>query len=211
MTNQMDRLNESDLDADPLLVFQEWFAAANQTDIADPNAMSLATSTDGEVSVRTVLMKYWDQQGFVFFTNYESRKAQQIASNPQVALLFYWECLGRQVRIEGVAGRISAAESFKYFATRPRGSQLGAWCSPQSSVISSRDVLNAKLAELKQKFSSSKIPLPSMWGGYRVAPRRIEFWQAGQDRLHDRFLYQRLGKGDGHAGAGDWSLDRLAP
>jgi pyridoxamine 5'-phosphate oxidase len=205
MSVQHQQLDANELGPDPFLAFEKWFTAANDTDIADPNAMSLATSADNEVSVRTVLMKYWDAEGFVFFTNYESRKAQQIATNPLVGLLFYWECLRRQVRIEGVATRISMAESLKYFATRPRGSQLGAWCSSQSSVISSRDVLNAKLEEIKRKFSNRQVPLPSMWGGYRVVPRRIEFWQLGQDRLHDRFLFERL---DGDAA---WSLNRLAP
>lgn len=198
------RLDERELNRDPFLTFETWFAAANETDIADPNAMCLATAADGQVAARMVLMKYWDEQGFVFFTNYESRKAEQIARNPGVALLFYWECLGRQVRIEGTAARISAAESFKYFATRPRGSQLGAWCSPQSSVISSRGVLEAKLAEIKQKFADREIPLPAMWGGYKVKPHRFEFWQQGPDRLHDRFLYQPREDGS-------WEIRRLAP
>jgi pyridoxamine 5'-phosphate oxidase len=205
MSVQHQQLDANGLGPDPFLAFEKWFAAANDTDIADPNAMSLATSADGQVSVRTVLMKYWDTEGFVFFTNYESRKAQQIAANPFVGLLFYWECLRRQVRIEGAATRISAAASLKYFATRPRGSQLGAWCSTQSSVISSRDVLNAKLEEIKRKFLNREVPLPSMWGGYRVVPRRIEFWQQGENRLHDRFLFQRLD------GDGAWNLHRLAP
>lgn len=204
MPPQDEQLDTPDLGPDPLLAFEKWFAAASDTDIVDPNAMSLATSAAGQVSVRVVLMKYWDTDGFVFFTNYESRKAKQIAENPCVGLLFYWECLRRQVRIEGTAARISAAESLKYFATRPRGSQLGAWCSQQSSVISSRDVLNAKLAEMKRKFANHQVPLPSMWGGYRVEPHRIEFWQQGQDRLHDRFLYERTPNGG-------WSLHRLAP
>ena len=204
MTTQSQMLTESDLVDNPFLMFEKWFAAANQTDIADPNAMSLATSAAGEVSVRIVLMKYWDADGFVFFTNYESRKAEQIATNANVGVVFYWECLRRQVRIEGSATRISSAESFKYFATRPRGSQLGAWCSPQSSVISSREVLSQKLEEIKRKFSNRQVPLPSMWGGYRIAPRRFEFWQAGQDRLHDRFVYERNDDDD-------WILNRLAP
>lgn len=204
MNTRHQKLEQHDLDPNPFLTFQDWFAAANETDIADPNAMSLATAADGEVSVRVVLMKYWDESGFVFFTNYESRKAQQIATNPNVGLMFYWECLRRQIRIEGTATRITAAESFKYFATRPRGSQLGAWCSPQSSVISSRSVLSEKLADIKRKFANREVPLPSMWGGYRVAPNRFEFWQEGPDRLHDRFLYQ---PGD----AGGWEIHRLAP
>jgi pyridoxamine 5'-phosphate oxidase len=198
------QLNASDLGSDPFRAFEKWFAAAQDTDIVDPNAMSLATSADNEVSVRTVLMKYWDADGFVFFTNYGSRKAQQIATNPSVAILFYWECLQRQVRIEGTATRVSATESLKYFATRPRGSQLGAWCSNQSSVISSREVLNAKLEEIKRKFSNGQVPLPSLWGGYRVVPRRFEFWQQGEDRLHDRFLFERTGDGA-------WIVNRLAP
>jgi pyridoxamine 5'-phosphate oxidase len=205
MSVQHQQLDANGLGPDPFLAFEKWFTAANDTDIADPNAMSLATSADGQVSVRTVLMKYWDTEGFVFFTNYESRKAQQIAANPFVGLLFYWECLRRQVRIEGAATRISAAASLKYFATRPRGSQLGAWCSTQSSVISSRAVLNAKLEEIKRKFLNREVPLPSMWGGYRVVPRRIEFWQQGENRLHDRLLFQRLD------GDGAWNLHRLAP
>jgi pyridoxamine 5'-phosphate oxidase len=204
MSTETERLQESNLNADPFLVFEQWFTAASETDILDPNAMSLATTDGSQVSLRMVLLKYWDAEGFVFFTNYGSRKAQQIAKNSQVALLFYWECLHRQVRIEGAATRISAAESLKYFATRPRGSQLGAWCSDQSTVISSRDILSSKLDEIKRKFANREVPLPSLWGGYRVVPRRIEFWQAGDDRLHDRFLYEK-------SETGTWSLNRLAP
>jgi pyridoxamine 5'-phosphate oxidase len=204
MSTETERLQESNLNADPFLVFEQWFTAASETDILDPNAMSLATTDGSQVSMRMVLLKYWDAEGFVFFTNYGSRKAEQIAKNSQVALLFYWECLHRQVRIEGAATRISAAESLKYFATRPRGSQLGAWCSDQSTVISSRDILSSKLDEIKRKFANREVPLPSLWGGYRVVPRRIEFWQAGDDRLHDRFLYEK-------SETGTWSFNRLAP
>jgi len=204
MSTETERLQESNLNADPFLVFEQWFTAASETDILDPIAMRLATTEGSQVSMRMVLLKYWDAEGFVFFTNYGSRKAQQIAKNSQVALLFYWECLHRQVRIEGAATRISAAESLKYFATRPRGSQLGARCSDQSTVISSRDILSSKLDEIKRKFSNREVPLPSLWGGYRVVPRRIEFWQAGDDRLHDRFLYEK-------SETGTWSLNRLAP
>ncbi len=166
--------------------------------------MSLATCSGGVVSSRMVLMKYWDANGFVFFTNYGSRKAQQVSENPNVALLFYWECLHRQVRIEGTASRTSMAESLKYFTTRPRGSQIGAWCSEQSTTISSRDVLRSKLDEIKHKFANREIPLPSMWGGFRVVPRRFEFWQQGADRLHDRFLFE---KND----TLEWDLQRLSP
>lgn len=204
MSTDRQSLVEADLGEDPYQAFEKWFAAAHETDLADPNAMSLATAAGGEVSVRVVLMKYWDEKGFVFFTNYESRKARQIEENPRVAAVFYWECLKRQLRIEGTASRISTAESFKYFASRPRGSQLGAWCSPQSSAISSRSVLMAKLDEIKRKFANREVPLPSMWGGYRIAPSRFEFWQQGEHRLHDRFVYQPVE-------GGGWSLQRLAP
>jgi pyridoxamine 5'-phosphate oxidase len=204
MSTDTAKLQESQLDPNPFVLFEQWFSTASETDILEPNAMSLATSDGRDVSVRMVLMKYWDQQGFVFFTNYGSRKAQQIGENSRVALLFYWECLHRQVRIEGTARKISAAESLKYFATRPRGSQLGAWCSQQSTVISSREVLSSKLSEIKQKFANREIPLPTLWGGFRVEPNRIEFWQQGDDRLHDRFLYERCADES-------WSHCRLAP
>ena len=201
---QATHLHQSDFSSDPFITFESWFSAANETDIEEPNAMSLATSDGKDVSVRMVLLKYWDADGFVFFTNYGSRKAQQISKNSRVALLFYWEALHRQIRIEGVAKRTSATESFKYFATRPRGSQLGAWCSEQSTVISSRDALSSKLEEIKRKFANREIPLPSMWGGYRVAPDRVEFWRQGEDRLHDRFVYEKTG-------TNTWSIHRLAP
>jgi pyridoxamine 5'-phosphate oxidase len=151
-----------------------------------------------------VLLKLWDNSGFVFFTNYESRKAEEIDANASVALLFYWQTLQRQIRIEGKAEKVSTQESLKYFTTRPRGSQLGAWCSAQSSVISSRQMLSAKLEEMRKKFLNREVPLPSMWGGYRVVPRAMEFWQAGEDRLHDRFRYVRQPDGA-------WHMHRLAP
>ncbi len=201
----MSRLHRADLHPDPFLQFERWFTEACESDLEEPNAMSLATaSPGGPVSVRIVLLKVWDRRGFVFFTNYGSRKSQQISETPQVGLLFYWQALHRQIRIEGQATRVSAAESLKYFATRPRGSQLGAWCSAQSSVISSRAMLDAKLQEIKQKFSDREIPLPAMWGGFRVAPERFEFWQQGEDRLHDRFQYDP-------SPDGSWELRRLAP
>lgn len=204
MCQPSESLRESNLSEDPFVVFDQWFAAASKTQIAEPNAMSVATSSGNTVSQRMVLMKYWDANGFVFFTNYGSRKAQQLAANANVALLFYWECLHRQIRIEGTAERTSAAESLRYFATRPRRSQLGAWCSQQSTMISTRQVLSSKLDEMKRKFANREVPLPSMWGGFRVVPHRIEFWQQGENRLHDRFLYE---KND----AGIWSRSRLAP
>jgi pyridoxamine 5'-phosphate oxidase len=154
--------------------------------------------------LRTVLLKYFDHRGFVFFTNYESRKARQIAENPNVSLLFPWITLERQVVVQGRAEKIPTAESLKYFTSRPRESQLGAWVSNQSSVISSRKLLLGKLAEIREKFSHGEIPLPSFWGGFRVVPESIEFWQGGSARLHDRFLYRR-GEADG------WSIERLSP
>ncbi|MCP4192546.1 MAG: pyridoxamine 5'-phosphate oxidase [Planctomycetaceae bacterium] len=201
---KVERLNSSALSPNPFLTFESWFAAAGEVGIAELNAMGLATSDGIDVSVRMVLMKYWDAEGFVFFTNYGSRKASQIFKNSRVALLFYWEPLHRQVRIEGFAERVSAAESFKYFATRPRGSQLGAWCSEQSTTISSREVLATKLDEVKRKFANREIPLPSMWGGFRVVPTRFEFWQQGDDRLHDRFAYEKSANAA-------WEIQRLAP
>ncbi|MGL5019345.1 MAG: pyridoxamine 5'-phosphate oxidase, partial [Luteolibacter sp.] len=152
---------------------------------------------------RTVLLKYYDPQGFVFFSNYGSRKARQMEENPRVSLLFPWITLERQVIIQGVVEKISTAESLKYFASRPRESQIGAWVSNQSEVITSRKFLMQKLAEIKEKFAHGEIPLPSFWGGYRVVPQTLEFWQGGPARLHDRFLYRH--------GDGDWNIERLSP
>ena len=198
-------LDLDNLDPDPLQQFGRWLQQACEAKLPEPNAMDVATvSPTGAPSLRVVLLKYFDHQGFVFFTNYESRKAEQIAGNSQVALLFLWAELGRQVSIEGRAERISTAASVKYFATRPRGSQLGAWCSPQSSVISSRQLLQMKLAEMARKFADRQVPLPSFWGGYRVVPQRIEFWKGQENRLHDRFLYERQADGP-------WTVVRLAP
>jgi pyridoxamine 5'-phosphate oxidase len=198
-------LTRQDLNSDPILQFDSWFKLAQHSDIKDPSAMSLATADkSGEVSIRTVLLKIYDQQGFVFFTNYESAKARQISENPKVALLFPWLNLDRQVKIRGRASRISTQESLKYFITRPRGSQLGAWVSQQSSVISSRALLAAKLQEIKQRFADGDISLPEFWGGYRVVPESIEFWQGQPDRLHDRFRYQRQSDNS-------WKIERLAP
>ena len=198
-------LHRSDLDPDPVVQFDRWFAQAQQTDMMDPSAMSLATAdASGEVSVRTVLLKIYDQKGFVFFTNYESDKARQIAQNPNVALLFPWLRLDRQVKIRGQASRISSGESLKYFISRPRGSQLGAWVSEQSSVISSRARLMSKLEEIKTRFADGDISLPEFWGGYRVVPKSIEFWQGQKDRLHDRFRYTRQDDAS-------WLIERLAP
>ena len=197
-------LRRDDLAADPMRQFEAWFQQAIDLGIHEPNAMSLATvDPDGMPLLRTVLLKYFDHQGFVFFTNYESRKAAHIAANPRVSLLFPWVVLERQVIVQGTAERVGTAESLRYFTSRPRESQLGAWVSQQSSVISSRKLLLQKLDELKRKFSEGEIPLPSFWGGFRVVPETLEFWQGGPARLHDRFLYRR-----GEAG---WRIERLSP
>lgn len=198
-------LSRDELDRNPIRQFQQWFEDAIATGIPEPNGMSLATvAADGQPWVRTVLLKLYDENGFVFFTNYESNKSEQIAGHPQVALLFPWVALARQVQITGTASRISTAESLKYFATRPRGSQIGAWASPQSRVITSRSLLDAKVDEIKHKFSEGKVPLPAFWGGFRVRPATIELWQGRESRLHDRFLYSRTTEGE-------WRIERLAP
>ena len=198
-------LEREDLHEDPVVQFERWFGDACRSDRMDPNAMTLSTvDADHRPASRTVLLKYFDARGFVFFTNLESSKAAHIAGNDSVALLFFWRELGRQVSIRGTAARIPAAETLKYFSTRPRGSQIGAWVSSQSSVISTRSLLEAKFEELKQKFRDREVPLPSFWGGYRVTPLAIEFWQGRENRLHDRFLYTR--QDDDH-----WRVDRLAP
>jgi pyridoxamine 5'-phosphate oxidase len=202
---QRGRLRREDLKADPIEQFQLWLEEACQAKIVEPTAMSLATAgVDGRPLLRTVLLKGLDHRGFVFFTNLESRKARQMSENPNVSLLFPWLLLERQVIVTGRATKISVAESLKYFVTRPRGSQLAAWASKQSNVVSSRRVLEIEWEHLKQKFGNGQIPLPSFWGGYRVAPQTIEFWQGGHDRLHDRFEYKRLPDDS-------WTIDRLAP
>ena len=181
-------LERKNLAEDPLIQFEEWFQQALEVDIEYPNGMTLATvGQDGAPSARTVLLKLFDQRGFVFYTNYESKKAIHIRDNPKVALLFPWLELQRQVKITGLAEKISVTESIKYFASRPRGSQLGAWCSPQSQTIGSRAMLENSLARMAEKFGDGKIPLPDFWGGYRVIPDSFEFWQGRTNRLHDRF------------------------
>ena len=192
------------LNPNPIKQFEYWYAETIDSGILEPNAMSLATvDADGQPWIRTVLLKLYDEAGFVFFTNYESAKARQIATNNKVGLLFPWVALGRQVKISGTAEKIPTAESMKYFASRPRGSQIGAWASPQSQIISSRSLLDAKIDEIRRKFSKGEIPLPSFWGGYRVTPFEIEFWQARESRLHDRFVYVKNGA--------DWAIERRAP
>jgi pyridoxamine 5'-phosphate oxidase len=198
-------LEQSNLNTDPLLQFQTWYQQAVDSGMSEPNGMCLATATASAApSLRTVLMKSYDNSGFIFYTNFGSRKARQITENNQVSLIFPWISLHRQVIIEGTAEKISTAESMKYFATRPRGSKLGAWSSHQSEAISTRSMLDAKLDEIKNKFAKGDIPLPSFWGGYRVKPARIEFWQGRQHRLHDRFLFTLTS-------TGSWKVARLAP
>ncbi|KXO10759.1 pyridoxamine 5'-phosphate oxidase [Marinobacter excellens] len=197
-------LDREHLNDDPVAQFQAWFNDARSAGILEPNAMSLATTgSDQMPDLRTVLLKYFDSQGFVFYTNYGSRKARELDENPRAALLFPWIGLNRQVRIQGKVEKVSKAESLRYFASRPRGSQLGAWVSEQSKAITSRGLLEQKVAEMKRKFSSGEIPLPSFWGGYRVVPERIEFWQGRPSRLHDRFEYVREADG--------WTIQRLQP
>ncbi|MGF1531473.1 MAG: pyridoxamine 5'-phosphate oxidase [Puniceicoccaceae bacterium] len=197
-------LSQEDLPEHPLELFRLWFTQAQEAGITEPNAMVLATvGANGQPSQRTVLLKAFDERGFVFFTNYESRKSQEIGINPRVHLLFPWVDLERQVGIEGTAERISRTDSLKYFLSRPFGSRLGAWVSQQSSVITSRSLLEMKLAEMKRKFADGEVPLPDFWGGYRVVGESFEFWQGRQNRLHDRFVYQRSTAG--------WEAQRLSP
>lgn len=201
---ESDGLDRSALDANPVKQFEVWFEDARRAGILEPNAMSLATTgNDGVPDLRTVLLKYFDNQGFVFFTNYGSRKAAELDQNPNAAVLFPWLGLNRQVILQGAVEKVSKSESLKYFASRPRGSQIGAWVSAQSQVITSRGLLEQKVAEIKRKFGDGDIPLPSFWGGYRVVPHRIEFWQGRPSRLHDRFEYLRQGD--------DWHIQRLQP
>jgi pyridoxamine 5'-phosphate oxidase len=199
------RLHREDLKVDPIEQFNLWLEEACRAGVVEPTAMSLATSwSDGRPQVRTVLLKGLDALGFVFFTNLESRKARQIRENPNVSLLFPWLALERQVIVTGRAKQMATAEALKYFVTRPRGSQLAAWASRQSSVISSRKVLEMEWERLKYKFGAGQIPLPSFWGGYRVSAQTVEFWQGGADRLHDRFQYTLEPDGS-------WKIERLAP
>ncbi len=198
-------LIREDLSNDPFTQFEKWFQEAVNAELLEPNAMSVATvNKAGQPSLRTVLLKIFDQKGFVFFTNYESKKSQQIAENPNVALLFPWLDLERQVKITGRAEKISTSESLKYYLSRPRGSQLGAWVSNQSSIITNRSLLEMKLDEMKRKFQNKEVPLPDFWGGYRIIPKTIEFWQGRPNRLHDRFMYSL--KEDEN-----WEINRLAP
>jgi pyridoxamine 5'-phosphate oxidase len=203
-----ERLDEASVDPDPIRQFSHWFEEAVKAQLPEPNAMTLATvSAEGRPSARVVLLKEADARGFVFFTNYESRKGREIAVNPRVALVFLWKELERQVRIEGEASRIDLEESTRYFDTRPRGSRIGALASPQSEVIAGREGLERRMAELEARYGpEDRIPRPDNWGGYLVRPSRFEFWQGRRSRLHDRIQYRRELE-DG----GAWVIERLAP
>jgi pyridoxamine 5'-phosphate oxidase len=198
-------LDLPDLRTSPFEQFDLWMREAIETQVLEPNAMSLATAdASGRPNLRTVLLKGFDERGFIFYTNYESAKAHDLAANPRVALMFPWLPLERQVVVTGTAERIGAAESLKYFLSRPRDSQIGAWASRQSSVITTRALLEQKFAEMKAKFAQGEIPLPTNWGGYRVTPQSFEFWQGRPNRLHDRFMYRRQADGS-------WAIERLMP
>lgn len=199
-----ERLETGDLDPDPLKQFMVWYRAAGSAGPYEPNAMTLATvAENGRPSARVVLLKDVSRGGFVFFTNYESRKGDELAANPHAALVFFWPELERQVRVEGRTERVDGRESAAYWRTRPRGAQLGAWASDQSRVISCRDVLDDRLQETAERYAATDVPVPPHWGGLRLMPDAIEFWQGRLDRLHDRLIYRRVGPA--------WTVERLAP
>lgn len=198
-------LTEKDLARDPFRQFEKWFQEAEAAKIPEPNAMTLATSAkDGRPSARTVLLKGLDGRGFVFYSNYESRKGRELEANPQVTLLFPWIALERQVTIEGTVTKVAREESEAYFHSRPRASQLGAWVAQQSSIISGRALLEDNMKALEKKYAGAEVPMPPNWGGWRVAPETVEFWQGRRSRLHDRLRYRRTKDGA-------WSVERVAP
>jgi pyridoxamine 5'-phosphate oxidase len=201
----MDNFSKADVDTDPIRQFHLWFDHAVKAEELDPDAMALSTaSSDGRVSSRIVLLKGCSERGFVFYTNYESRKSSELSENSWAALTFFWRVLRRQVRIEGRVERVSAEESAEYFATRPRGSQIGAWASPQSREIASREELDQRVAELERRFQDGPIPCPPNWGGFLLRPVRIEFWQGRENRLHDRIVYTLQTDES-------WRISQLAP
>jgi pyridoxamine 5'-phosphate oxidase len=203
--NHESGLLERNAPANPFALFAQWYLDAEAAELTEPSAMTLATvDAQGTPHARMVLMRGFDDRGFMFFTNYTSNKAEQLAANPKAALVLYWGPLERQIRIEGNVEKISAAESDAYFRKRPLGHQLGAWASPQSQVIPNRAYLEERLAVMQAQFAETEaLPRPEYWGGYRVVPQSIEFWQGGENRLHDRLRYRRIGNG--------WIIERLAP
>ena len=205
MQSKTPGLTRKNVDPNPLKQFEQWFQEATEAEPVLPEAVSLATATrEGRLSSRMVLLKDFDETGFVFYSNYESRKGLELAENPNAALVFYWRQLERQICITGTVSKVSREESEAYFRTRPRGSQIGALTSSQSQVVASREVLENRFQQLMAEYEGGEIPLPSYWGGYRLSPVTIEFWQGRSDRLHDRFLYQRQS-------GGPWQLERLSP
>jgi len=198
-------LVEADADADPIGQFGRWFEEARSAGVIEPNAMTLATvGADGQPSARVVLLKGYGPAGFTFYSNYESRKGQELAAEPRAALVFLWKELERQVRIEGAVDRVGREETEAYFRSRPRGSQMGALLSPQSRPVGSREVLETAFAEAEERLAGAEVPVPGWWGGYRLVPSLVEFWQGRPGRLHDRLRYRPGGKGE-------WEIDRLAP
>jgi pyridoxamine 5'-phosphate oxidase len=203
MTNDRS-LDKSDLHTDPVQQFDRWYKEYQQTKPPEPGAMALASATkEGKPTVRFVLLKSHGADGFVFYTNYESMKSRQLSQNPHAALAFYWNVHNRQVRVSGRVEKVSEDESDQYFAARPLESQLSAWASQQSEVIESREWLERRMSELREKYKSGKVPRPPHWGGFRIVPDRIEFWQGRTSRLHDRFVYVRSGNA--------WCVERLSP
>ena len=200
------QLSEEELNSDPILQFEQWFNEARASEVPEPNAMTVATSSaDGRPSARILLLKGFDQRGFVFYSNYESQKAKEMMENPYAALVFCWLELERQVRIVGRVEKLAEEESLRYFQSRPKGSQIGAWASPQSQIITDRSILEKRVEDLKKEYEGQEtLPLPPNWGGFRVQPEEIEFWQGRSSRLHDRFRFQKTAHQQ-------WRLDRLAP